>query len=102
MHRILYSSYVHLSSHFQQLRDSEEALKNAKLALEHCKEVDNKDFRRMTDRQLAQLFLELRDFGEALIQGTKWPSHFGENDDSNEKHEARQTMASITRGLLIP
>ncbi|KAK4265990.1 hypothetical protein QN277_026968 [Acacia crassicarpa] len=95
MHRILCSSYVHLSKHFQQLRDSEEALKSAKLALEHGKEVDNEDFRRMTDKQLAKLFLELRDFGEALIQGTKWLSHFGENDDSDEKHEARRTMASV-------
>ncbi|KAI9109796.1 hypothetical protein K1719_018837 [Acacia pycnantha] len=71
-----------------------EALKNAKLALKHSKEVEDEKSRRLVSKPLALVFLELQDFGEALINGEEWLSHFEENDDTDEKHHAQWTMAS--------
>ncbi|KAI9123349.1 hypothetical protein K1719_006238 [Acacia pycnantha] len=94
LHFILYSSYLAQFYRFHlQEGHSEEALENAKLALKHSKEVDEK-FRMRISKSLALVFLEIQDFREALIHGEEWLSHFEENDDTDEKHYAQQTMTS--------
>ncbi|KAI9123045.1 hypothetical protein K1719_005934 [Acacia pycnantha] len=96
MHKALCSSYLSLACGFDNKGGclaAEDALKNGKLALDHCKKIDNNKYRMMTHLKLAQFYLKLQDFGEALINGQKTLSYFEENDYIKIKFKAQQTMA---------
>ncbi|KAK4265984.1 hypothetical protein QN277_026962 [Acacia crassicarpa] len=88
MHKILYDSYIALTE------DPKEALENAKLALKHAKQVEDKKWGRSAYKSLAIFFSDTEAVGEALISGEKRLSYFEENDDSEDKRDAQWTMTS--------